>query len=307
MSFYISEQHQSAIELAQKSAIALRLHSDSTCTACQYLHRVYRFFEQRKQTGGREEEASTSTSAPNFQYDIGIVVSTCLVIACKATENLVRLSDLISTVHQNLLRQQPESTEFELAYSDPQQMSKDHKYWKLRDSVTHFELFILRILQFNLTVDLPHRFLIFYLKSLGDWLHDEAATEELFLLAWSLLNDYVCNHPKAVEWPANQVALACIELAITSVASAEVKSLLVESAKSASTTAEESGDKGSGRLWYNNFDRSLKPDVIRSVIDQILDVCTTTRATVPSKSWPPPQIEDNKQQTKTETAIESLT
>lgn len=80
MSFYISEQHQSAIELAQKSAIALRLHSDSTCTACQYLHRVYRFFEQRKQTGGREEEASTSTSAPNFQYDIGIVVSTCLVI-----------------------------------------------------------------------------------------------------------------------------------------------------------------------------------------------------------------------------------
>lgn len=202
------------------------------------------------------------------------------------------MSDLISTVHRNLRKQQPESTEIELAYDDQQLMAKDHKYWKLRDSVTQFEHFALRILEFNLTVDLPHKYLIFYLKALSDWLDNEAATEELFLLSWSLLNDYFCNHPASVEWQANQVALACIELAITSVASDDVKSLLVDSTK---TSSESSSSDKSRKLWYTNFDKSLKPTVINSVIDQILAVCTTT--TTSSKTLPPQQI-DNIQTTE---------
>lgn len=316
MTFYISEEHRCAIELAQKSAIRLRLHSDAACTACQYLHRVYRFFENIKTSTASQPDANKeSTSAAtkdNFHYDTGIVVSTCLYIgsfkihlcylsslitfllslACKTNEQQIRLSDLISTVHRNLREQQPESTEIELAYDDQQLMAKDHKYWKLRDSVTQFEHFALRILEFNLTVDLPHKYLIFYLKALSDWLDNEAATEEFFLLSWSLLNDYFCNHPASVEWQANQVALACIELAITSVASDDVKSLLVDSSKT-STSGESSSSDKSRKLWYTNFDKSLKPTVINSVIDQILAVCTTTS----SKTLPPQQI-DNIQTTE---------
>lgn len=194
----------------------------------------------------------------------------------------------------------------ELAYDDPQLMAKDHKYWKLRDSVTQFEHFALRILEFNLTVDLPHRYLIFYLKALSDWLDNESATEELFLLSWSLLNDYFCNHPASVEWQANQVALACIELAITSVASADVKSLLVDSTKSSTSgegSSSSSSDK-SRKLWYTNFDKSLKPTVIISVIDQILSVCTT--ATI-SKSSPPQQINDMQTANSISTTTKSTT
>ena len=128
--------------------------------------------------------------------------------------------------------------------------------------MVQFELLMLRILQFNLTIDLPHKYLIFYLKSLNDWIENEQAMEEIFLLAWSLLNDYFCNHPESVSWSANHIALACIELAIDNT-SWNIKALIE--------------NKKLTKSWYANFDKSLKSDTIMQIIGQILAICSSSK------------------------------
>lgn len=70
---FLSERHKGAIELAQKSAIRLSLDSDSICTACNYLHRFYRFLDQAK-------KPSESQIEETAYYDTGLVVSTCLYL-----------------------------------------------------------------------------------------------------------------------------------------------------------------------------------------------------------------------------------
>lgn len=63
----VQEQRKCALSVATKSGIHLQLHTDSICTACQYLHRFYRYIE--------EDSLQDST-----YYDPGLVVATCLYI-----------------------------------------------------------------------------------------------------------------------------------------------------------------------------------------------------------------------------------
>lgn len=147
-----------------------------------------------------------------------------------------------------------------LPYENLQLVAKDRNYWKLRDSVVQFELLVLRILEFNLTIELPHKFLIFYLKSLNDFLDDELIIEELFRLSWSLLNDYLCNHPGSIKWEGKQCALVCIELAFR-IGAPNVKNLI-------------ENDQMKRKCWYFNFDNTLKQETVDEISEQILTVCT---------------------------------
>ena len=72
----IDEHHKCALTVAIKSAIHLQLHTDSICTACQYLHRFYQYIDQLK----KNLHQLTSYNDP------GIVVATCLYIG-KANKN----------------------------------------------------------------------------------------------------------------------------------------------------------------------------------------------------------------------------
>ncbi|KAJ6216340.1 hypothetical protein RDWZM_007497 [Blomia tropicalis] len=246
-------ERKNAIELAIKSAIHLQLHSDTICTACQYLHRFYYYID----TIVKEDCSDATNQLRNC--DTGIVVTTCLYIASKTNENHVRLSELISSVYHHVKAKQANMTV--INYDNYQLLTKEEKnYWKLRDSVVEFEFYLLRVLQFNLTIDLPHKYLIFYLKSLSDWIHNNTLIEELFLLSWSLLNDYYCHHPESGKCKPNQCALACIQLAIK-IISPKIRPLIE--------------NKQTNKCWYTNFDNSLKSDQIEIIIDQVLSITST--------------------------------
>ena len=120
-----------------------------------------------------------------------------------------------------------------------------------------FEFLMLRILGFNLTIDLPHKYLIFYFKSLSDWINNEPLVKELFTLAWSLLNDFFCNHPNSLNWLPNQTALSCIELAIE--INFPVIKILIE-------------NKQTNKCWFTNFDKTLKKCLVDQIKTQILNV-----------------------------------
>ncbi len=44
------------------------------------------------------------------------------------------------------------------------------KYWQLRNSITQSELLLVRVLEFKLNFDLPHKYLLNYLESLRHWI-----------------------------------------------------------------------------------------------------------------------------------------
>lgn len=123
---------------------------------------------------------------------------------------------------------------------------------------------MLRILKFNLIIDLPHKYLIFYLKSLNDWIDDTTTMEQLFSYSWSLLNDYVCYYNDIEKQKSNQIALAAIHLSI--------KYFRKKLKKLFQTSSMENQNQ---KYWYTNFDSELKKDTMESIIDEILKVFET--------------------------------
>lgn len=213
--------------------IHLHLHSDTICTACQYLHRFK----------ANDENATN--------YDIGVVVCTALLIATKTNENHLRLSELISSVHWHIINE-PDKTD----YDQYKLLDRDVRYWKLRDSVTKFEQYMLRVLAFDLTIDLPHKYQIFYLRTLKDWFNDERAVEELFHLAWSVLNDYVCKRSLDERFKSTFMALISIDIALN----------IIEKSRNLIKRKQLEAN------WYTHFDKSLTTDIADEIKQSIFDV-----------------------------------
>lgn len=153
----------------------------------------------------------------------------------------------------------------QIDYKSYKLLPKDFDYWKLRDSVTYFELLMLRILRFDLIIDSPHKYLIFYLKTLSNWVNDNENIERLFTLSWSMLNDYCCYHPQSLQWPAHHTALATIELAIE-ISCPKMKTILQP------TSSCNDDRESKHNSWYTNFDQKLKSDTVTQIINQLLEI-----------------------------------
>lgn len=84
-------------------------------------------------------------------------------------------------------------------------------YWDLRDSMVHCELFLIRTLGFNPRAsDLPHKYLVHYLKSLQSWIdRDTWNTVPLCDLAWGFLRDSY-HVDLCLRTKPQHLAIACI-------------------------------------------------------------------------------------------------
>lgn len=162
--------------------------------------------------------------------------------ATKACECEIRLSTLIKTVHEKVTKRTID-TEKEI-------------YWKLRQSVVNMESTILRILDFNVTVDLPHKFLMFYLKSLADWMSNERLMGELTILSLSILNDYYCSNVNSSKHRPSRIALVGIDYAID-VIEPRMK-MVIESSESP-------------HAWYQNFDNAFHTEDFESLKSELKD------------------------------------
>ncbi|UXI14868.1 hypothetical protein NH340_JMT00811 [Sarcoptes scabiei] len=207
----------------------------------------------------------TSPNNNQCHQDVGIVVSTALYIglssihgnlfqAIKTNENHHQLSELISSVHFHLKTIDQQDREM-INYDAFKIMDKDFNYWKIRDTITHFELILLRILDFDLVLDLPHKYLIFYLKFLSNWIDKDFVVDRVFQLSWSILNDFLCYYPKSPPFESNQIALATLEIAMITI-DPDLKKIC-------------SNKTSSHRDWYTNFDERLDSDSIENIICEI--------------------------------------
>lgn len=226
-------EHQEWIDLAMKVGVHLHLQMQTICTACQYLHR----FAARKKVA---------------DYDRSMVVCTALFTSSKSNENHVRLSELISSTQWHVANEADKAAD----YDQFKILENNEEYWKLRASVIDFEQHMVRVLRFEFNIDLPHKYQIFYLKTLSDWLSDKQVAEELFQLAWSVLNDYVCKRILNTQFPLTFVALISIDIALN----------IIDKSRNIKKRKHLEGQ------WYTHFDKSLTTDMADEIKTAILDV-----------------------------------
>ncbi|XP_061407985.1 cyclin-Q isoform X1 [Lethenteron reissneri] len=136
-------------------------------------------------------------------YDPHLVASSCLYLAGKAEEQHVRLRDIINVVHRHL------NPDKELL-----QLSKE--FWELRDSLVQCELLILRVLKFQISFTHPHKYLLYYLTSLRNWMGTWAweRAGPLAETAWALLSDSYLRGGAILRHRAQHVAAAALYLAL---------------------------------------------------------------------------------------------
>jgi len=115
-------------------------------------------------------------SASLEDYDPYQIGSTCIYLASKVEDDDIKIRDIINVGISCVRRGEPALS------LEP--------YFAMRDSVIQAELLLMRVLQFKLKVDLPHRYLLHYLKSLEDWLgEDTFRSIPIVQLAWTIIQD----------------------------------------------------------------------------------------------------------------------
>jgi len=172
-------------------ATKMELSAVTTATACVFFHRFCR--ECARLRGERPK--SSSVSFPS-DYDAPLIAATCIYLAGKATEEHVKLRDIVNVSYRTVHEDKP-----------PLQVGE--KYWQFREAVVRCELFLIRMLGFNLRAELPHTFLAYHLRSLTDWIfanvdrkdHDasmeaDARQAALTNTCWSILRD--CYHTPSI-------------------------------------------------------------------------------------------------------------
>ncbi|KAI9287898.1 hypothetical protein BC943DRAFT_317340 [Umbelopsis sp. AD052] len=175
-----------------------------------------------------------------------LLATTCLHLACKATEVVRKIRDVINVCYR-------------LVHQSDSILEIDEYYYRLRTSLTTSELILTRALGYDLDVDLPFAFALKVLKGMGcvpvfmedendqrlwqtdisrngrsanDGFPDKQALQsaisryfeedldvDLTLIArltWVYAWDSICYPSIALEHDSYSIALACIYLAVRS-------------------------------------------------------------------------------------------
>lgn len=190
-----------AVERANRLILAagvkLKLKSETTASAAVYFHRLYASSAKSVD----EVSVGESVGVAVDVYEPVTMAATCVYLAGKVEEEHLRLRDVINVFYSSVH-----------VASEPLELSD--AYFKLRDTLVRCELLLLRVLEFNVVNDHPHRYLLHYFKSLADWL-PIAATDKLALArtCWSILNDFYTSS-SCIRHQPRFVAAAVIELAL---------------------------------------------------------------------------------------------
>ncbi|XP_053329579.1 cyclin-Q isoform X2 [Spea bombifrons] len=146
------------IRFIMETGVKLGMQSIPLATACTVYHR---FFKE--------------TNVDN--YDPYLVAMSAIYLAGKVEEQHLRTRDIINVCHRCL---NPGSEPLEV----------DIKFWELRDSIVHCELLMLRLLNFRVSFEHPHKYLLHYLMSLKSWMNRHTWDRTPIATAsWALLRD----------------------------------------------------------------------------------------------------------------------
>lgn len=208
-------------EMLIRCGLKLSANCETICSACYYLHQFFRQYDYR-------------------QYDTLLMSATAIYLSAKVHENQLKIRDIINAFHKTIHK--------------TEELLNEQKYWSLRDSIVDCELLLLRMLRFRVEVHLPHRYLVFYLKSITDWIANEEMSQKLSKSCWALLNDYYCLDDRVVDQKPNQIAIAVIELSL------QCLNYKIPFSDEAFLS------------WNEAFDESLTGEELQTIVGQIISV-----------------------------------
>ncbi|DBA13558.1 TPA: hypothetical protein GDO54_018612, partial [Pyxicephalus adspersus] len=98
--------------------------------------------------------------------------------------------------------------------SDP--LEVDTKFWELRDSIVQCELLVLRLLQFRVSFNHPHKYLLHYLVSIKNWMNRHIwERNPISTVSWALLRDSYLGDI-CLRFEAQHIAVAVLYFALQS-------------------------------------------------------------------------------------------
>ncbi|XP_072175687.1 cyclin-Q-like [Diadema setosum] len=155
----VKKRHFKVLQYMMEAGIKLHLESVTLASACSIYHR---FFAECRLS----------------DYDPFLIGATAIYLATKVEEQHIKLRDIVNVCYRIL-------------HKDGTPLEVGKHYWELRDSIVNCELLLIRMLKYNPKVgDLPHKYLVHYLKSMADWFDPATWTQTpVCRTAWAMLRD----------------------------------------------------------------------------------------------------------------------
>ncbi|KAK3547145.1 hypothetical protein QTP86_015608 [Hemibagrus guttatus] len=165
-----------------ETGVKLGMRSVPVATACSLYHKFF-------------QTASLQV------YEPYLVAMSCIYLAGKVEEQHLRTRDIINVCHR-----------YFHPGSDPMELNE--KFWELRDSVVQCELLILRQLNFHVSFEHPHKYLLHYLLSVRSLMNRHAwSRTPIAETAWALIKDSY-HGPVCVHHQPQHLALTALYLAL---------------------------------------------------------------------------------------------
>ncbi|XP_058466407.1 cyclin-Q [Malaya genurostris] len=177
------------------------------------------------------------------EYDPYMVASSCLYLAGKIKDDPVKIRDVINVTYNTINR-------------DSQPLELGDEYWSMRDTIVQAELFITRILKFDLTTVHPHKYMLHYMKSIQNWFGvKEWNSLPVAKTAASFLQDFH-HSSKVLDHKPDHIAVCCLALAFQAYGVQVPLTVEVD---------EETA-------WYNLFCKDLTREKHWEIIEDIMEV-----------------------------------
>ncbi|XP_057713407.1 cyclin-Q [Corythoichthys intestinalis] len=176
--------HFRVCRFIMETGVKLGMHSVPVATACVLYHNFFK-------------RVNLSV------YDPYLVAMSCVYLAGKVEEQHIRTRDIINVSHRYFNSGSPP-------------LECDKEFWDLRDSVVQCELLILRQLNFQVSFEHPHKYLLHYLMSVKSLVNRHAWSRcPVAETSWALLRD--CYHGSmCIRHRPQHIAIATLYLALNS-------------------------------------------------------------------------------------------
>lgn len=208
-------------------AIKLSMQPLTSAMAAVLFHRFY-----------RETDES--------EYDPYMIASSCLYLAGKIKDHPVKIRDVINVAYSTINR-------------GSQPLELGDEYWSMRDTIVQAELFITRILKFEMATVHPHKYMLHYMKSLQDWFGVKQWNSlPVAKTAASFLQDFH-HSAKILDHKPDHVAVSCLALAF----------------QSYGVQVPLTDDVDETTAWYNIFCTDLTREKHWEIMEDIVEVYNT--------------------------------
>jgi len=179
-------------------------------------------------------------SLDTSDHDPFLIATTALYLAGKIEEDHKKIRDVINVCYRVRHKEKPA-------------LDIGSTYWALRDSLTQCELLLMRILQFRVTFQHPHKYLLYYMKSVCDWLAPDIPQRVPFVrTAWSILRDSYHSDTLALNHKPQHLAVAVLYFSL------QVHGLTIPGNQSARTK------------WWQVCSEDVTLDDIQAIISKII-------------------------------------